>query len=562
MQTPNRWRHIKGRRTRYGHGKRYAIQHVPRALNAENLCVLKCFYDIQGKTTIDREGTNTTVQMMYRPLLATPDTTNNGIARTFTWNDGILTGNYSHYTQYPNESRATNGSGRPDLSNIMLRGRELYGGSLIGTDWDPDTSRFTTNIGAGVDRVYKAGTVLSVNGTRRLHLHSYNINLQEQTWVNAQIIPAQTCSDDRLWRHFILHRDTSFLGVEGTDTDANLGENALTSYELRQSLAKAARVKVRNIIIRLPAEPTELGNTGIATADRRYVGAYNAQLNTAARNTWQEVLWEIIKQDFFLIGDNTYGPPSGYNKDLRARINPKYTVLKDYCTYMGCPTTMGKKPTSTTHHFNHNFATKYPTLHNQGKAIFQFKSSVDVGTSDTVDMTVSTSTAIPMQMQTTSVDDVSLRATNKRPRVGTEGGNTVDKGYTVTAPTTTTGEDATLTGVLEAPADAVTPDIQCLLPASNRIVWIRIPRLAGDVELQDLMHGSKVQPFGMLPTGTTSTGTGSNLHLLCIAQLCSVLEGSSTYKFINPAVFGHGQVYGPDDSATGRYGPDEDLMEL
>lgn len=561
------WTRIKGPRSRRRRNYRYKTRSIPSKFTSDSLIKLKTQFDIPGRVNIDDPDAGTiTIPMVYRPLrLTATEQTIDGVTalfgKTVEWNDGILTGNLSHYFQLPAESKNTNNSAKAATSNLMIYGNQLWGGSVIGYDWEVDTTRQFS--GSQIDTADPSNLTLrmpmcTVNGTKALHLHSYALHLQETPWVNPSTFVGQPSSTpNRLFRSFPLFTEDKLTGIQDSSIPADLGSISTSTLELKTLMQREAKIKVRQLVIRLPPEP-------YTDAASQTIGTHTLELNAKLAGafpggfTWQQVAWNAIKDDFMLVGDHTYGPPTGYNADLRARINPKYTILQDTTFTIGLPSTPGSNPTPRYHHFSHAFASKYPTNHTVAPTKFACKAT----TSDIADDDLVTAyTQVEVQGNPTSdilfTAPISLEAKvataatrgTKRDSTGNPITDTDDKGVwntpSSTIPQTTNGEmdiESTATGQPSLKAIAeVQMDVLC--PTTNRIVVVRIPRLAGQSELMDLQRGDKAYPIGRITS--TDSQPAQRLLLSALTQLCTTIKGNTTFKFINPTVIGRGEARPP-----------------
>ena len=562
------WMYPKGSRTRRQRHKPRRAKRLPGKISGKQLITLRCYFDCDGWIEIATDKTDASEASArrlaaYRPILVTDADYVSGtaIGDTFKWNDGIFTGIFSHYLQFPWESRYTEGSAKVGVSNMMINLRSLWGGSMIGANWDPRQSRFTfPDITSNIKELQGFKTpMVNVIKTRELQLFSYNIKLIEKSWCCPYILQGQNSTyavaQKHLFQNFVLSGTASTLGITGADASANgVGQ----TYALKSILAQLARVTVRNLIIRLPSEPTEVGPS---ETELKFLGSLNGVLD--GTDIWQELVWNIIKQDFMLVGDETYGPPSGYNRDLKARINPKYTVMREFFTTIALNHVMGGKNESHKMWFNHNFNVSYYTEHDIALANPVFATTLEVDGEDRAETTAISQGESGGKM--TDVKVIEGTAGAKRARVeatsgitGDEQGQTDTSGTAMDVDATSTTRDGTTTGTTEMAADTAS-QVACLIPRANRIIWVRIPRMQRrDIELADLITGDKQFIFGLSQTGADSTT--ANLHLQALCQLCSTIKGTSCLKFLDPSINGTGEVVGPDDFGnTAPFGVDQEV---
>lgn len=568
-----------GPRTKRRRNKRTSVDYIPRALTSHSLVKLKAQFQIPGYIQVAAGGSSTprSVQSLYRPIkvIATNKTVD-GVqaqwAHRFQWNDGILTGTYSHYLQYPMESTSTDGTGRPNLSNMMLGGSQLWGGSIIGTGWNDYTTRLNPVNQSSLTQdaknvVLKDQSVISVEGTKRLYLHSYAVHLKETPWCQGTIVNGQAGfpqTRDSLYRSFLLYGKSEdsavpYAGIGATPTTSGTG-----TMELRAMLHKQARVKVRNIIIRLPPEPI---NQSTLESNLSNVGVYNALIDQGASttSTWQTTVWNIIKEDFMLVGDYTYGEPPQTNAALKARINPKYTVLKDFTTTIGMSPEPGDRAYSRQLHFTHGFSTRHPTTHDEASAETVFSDNPttdDMAIFQTTNTNESSSTAHQLDQKPETLQ-FSTPAKRPRPNPANAASKDLDEGQQydadmeMDASTADIFQVPTLKGKLEF-SNASPTSMNVLLPRSNRIVWIRIPRMEDPtIELSDLIAGNYGYPYGYIDAAAGNPYGHKNVLLSALTQLCTTMEGSSTYKFIQPQVMGIGSAVGPLTPDQGTWGTDD-----
>jgi hypothetical protein len=526
---------------------------------------LRTAYDIRGWTDVYSETATANARVFcgYKPLRVWSTAVDNFVDKV-QWNDGILTGIFSMFNQYPVESKATDGVGRPRVSNIMTRGRSLYGGGLVGADWKEGYDRWTfNNVEANND--YNApiheepGCV--IHDTRYLHYHSYKVHLKETTYCTPAYMGGSKNDFfiDR-WKHkfngFILSSDSTDAECPFSNSEiTNISLQNTSIWELRKWLSHATRIKVRNIIIRLPNED----ESKHARVDDRWSVGKLAHILKSETN-WQAAIWDYIKSDFMLNGDNQYGEPSGYNSDLYARINPRYTVMRDYCTYMGVAPEATMDPLVQHSKFTHNFTTRYPIYHSVGTHDTDFMST-SVTTDDR--QKISAGEATPASSTVTGVtwemDDVEEIAPKIKRQRHAETSNTTapvtdlstQMDSEVRTPTSTTeAQPAQGSKPIELTANSADQSPLVLLPNRNRIVWIRIPRLAGSIELEDLINNEKIFIPGTVSNATNANPTQIVLH--CLAQMFNTVEGFSQFKFLDPAVMGKGSMTRLTEEGTGN----------
>lgn len=592
------WQRIKGPRTRRRKCNYNKLRKIPNAFTKDSLVKLKTNFDIPGKIQVYDTNTAGTavVSSMYRPLVIDDTEVVNStsgatyFASSYKWNDGIVTGNLSHYLQPPSESKMIEGSGRAAVSNVMLGGKHLFGGGMIGYGWDTKTQRqFSASPDASSSEdtkaLYMRYPIAVVNGTRKLHLHSYSLHLKETPWVNMHTIQDQKGIDGQgdqefnsanIWRSFPLCRNDAMTGVQFSSIPADMSTIGTSTMEMKQMLHKSAKVKVRNLLIRLPPEPIVSGSSAENTLGTRtlqlgpILNGGSIGGGTTRDTPWQQLVWDEIKKDFFLVGDHKFGPPTGWNQDLYARINPKYTVLQETYTTIGMHPQVGKPPTPRYHHISHAFSSKYGTDHDVTNTAVKFKTtSADIEEDDLTaievntvpgDSTVDQITNIPSRIEVVAATTRGVKRAadgSVLPTDPDEGMEDVPDVTNLGYQSNPSGTDAIPTwvssGVEQAKGqvslqsiDDVNPTV--LYPCSNRLVWIRIPRMAdASIELPDLVAGNKQYPLGSLDLTAASEASQSskNLLLSALTQLCSCIQGNTTYKFINPTVMGNGSATPP-----------------
>lgn len=595
------WQRIKGPRTRRRKCNYNKLKRIPSAFTKDSLVKLKTNFDIPGKIMVydSATGASALVCSMYRPLVISetdPVPTDAGtryFAQRFDWNDGIVTGNLSHYLQPPSESKHKEGAGRAATSNLMLGGNQLYGGGMIGFGWDTQVARQFSrspdgNSATDPRALYLRYPIAVVNGTKKLHLHSYSLHLKETPWVNMHTIQGQAGIDANgghqtavaspHWRSFPLCRQDEMTGVQFSSVPDDVSSIGTSTMEMKQMLHKTAKIKVRNLLIRLPPEPIVSGSS----AESSY-GTHTLQLGPILNNgsigggvnrylPWQQAVWDEIKKDFFLVADHKFGPPTGWNKDLYARINPKYTVLQETYTTIGMHPEVGKAPTPRYHHVSHAFASKYGTEHDVTDLKVKFKTtSADIEADDMTAIEVDTDPGQSTSEQIYRIPDrVEVVSATTRGVKRNANGNPVthdadmgmedvpdtkmDLGYQANPEATDDLQTWEASGVEEAKGQISLTgmddvDVSTLYPCSNRLVWVRIPRMADEsIELADLVSGNKQYPMGALDLTAESeqSQASKNLLLAALTQLCTTIQGNATYKFINPSVMGQGSATPPN----------------
>lgn len=491
---------------------------------------------------LDTINDNTrTVLSAYKPLKTYADSgAVLGAPSNAYWNDGIFTGIFNHFLAYPAESVSTDNQGRPGVSNLMIKGRSIWGGSIIGANWDRDTNRFAYDYAGtaeGKPDVEAFGRNLL--NTKFMQYISWRVRLRETTYAIPYVYNTATMTNTLCTQFQFGGSSTAASDRAGT-----------TTLEIKTALARLARVRIRNLIIRLPADPLDANPDG---TDNSWMGALRGIFD--GTEFWHDKIWNLIKEDLFLISDNTYGPPTGRNCDLKAQVNPKYTVLRDFSTYMGLSEDASSPPRPHTTGFYHRFNTKFATSHSVGKTSASFAQAevADVG-GDAAGITMDADG--PFDLMVENVDVVEPKARVKRPRYSAAADTDVaDEGVTYqhgteTVPATpTTVPNITGTINMEQVPTGTLP--ACFYPDQNRLIWIRIPRMANNIELEDIIQNKICYVPG-------DFGTAKQTMLLdALSQLVSTLQGDSTFKVLQPAVNSMGSLIGLDDQSQATFGANE-----
>lgn len=552
---------IKGPRTKHGGRNARRSHKIPTSFSARNVETIQTQWDCPGYVEVkdaDTELVAREVLSAYHPLVVKSVGTTPGAAGevdTAYWNDGILTGIFSHYSQFPMETANPRFPNRPGVSNMMVNGRSLWGGGIIGYSWNRLVERFAMN--AAVTGTYAQtfnAPIRNILDTRFLSFISYAVKLEEQTWYRNNLFDENATFSNTLGiTPFLDTTSTSTVsGMQGAFATQN--NTAMNIMNWLPGVMNLARVKIRNLIIRLPAQPVNMGSEATG-------GEWRGNMDHLFDSTtdWQTTLWNLIKQDLMLIGNNTYGPPTGFSSDLKARINPKYTVIRDFSTIMGGSNPMGASgaPRVKKSQFYHRFRTDKPVRHLGSKADHKFSD----GSSNTK-AAVEYGTAQSTAQDIGDVEEVSYtaQANKRRKQDGGVPTNDQAEGPTLDLSEEMEGE-AVQTGVFDGAASSeTTPSV--LTPESNRIIWIRIPRLATrGVELDDLKLGKKQ----FLPGFSVGDdpALSSHITLLALAQMCSTVKGSTTFKYLDPSVIGTGSSVGPNgySSTETTWGPIDAQME-
>lgn len=557
---PFREKKPKGPKTAYLRRRyRKPIKHVPRSITPHQMVTLKTTFSNNTGWAIVYNSDKTATEYAfsgYKPIrVFSSDATPTHITEV-EWNDGILTGLPSHYIQPPYESRLSDDASRAAHSNLMTNGRNLIGGGMIGSQWKISTNRFTwdsTLESATFVPVKKLTNFpcVSISDTTELNPVSYGFNLRETTYCTPAFMYGgnNKFTDDsfrRAYTDFILHSGSNAatgINVPLSDLDSTTLANT-SAWELRSYLAKRAKVKVRNLVIRLPSEFQHLPNSEDLKSEDCILNGVD--FSTAP---WQEVVWDIIQADFMLVGDNQYGPPTKRNSDLHARINPKYKVLKDYMTVISVDGEPGRPNHRSYHNFHHNFETKYAMDHFKTQAPVMFHD--DDLSSDLAVTDVSKTSGASITDDIGNITSIEVKA--DRQLLNTATTTTVPDGSSDNAATNIEGTaavyndmstQANLANYVQnngAAADvqqdnpAINP--YTLFPSSNRIVHVRIPRYYyEDVELSDIAQGNFVYIPGIINTAPSNHQLNLQLDALC--QLYTTIEGTSTYKFLRPEALG------------------------
>jgi hypothetical protein len=562
-------RRLKGPKTSYGKkGSRYHKFFSSR-FNKDNVVTVSSQWKLNGYATITTDKSDTANQLVYPSMyipLVVESSSGTGQGDTYYWNDGILTGLFSHYMMPPCWSMDPNDKSLPHASNLMLRGNALWGGSVIGSDWDKRTSRFAftpTASGAEATNVY-CPWARNIVGTRLLRMLQYSYKMKERSFCSTTRLPNQNAltTNTILFQGFVMmtNNGSGNTPIGACSACANSNGNTVSSiYEIRKYLNKIIRVKCRNLVIRLPADPSirvGAGSTVVDDTNGAYRGLFEASSN---KDEWQKLIWDIIKKDFFLTADHSFGEPTQTNSDLYARVNPKYKVMRDYFTYIGMNDDgLGGAENEVSYlKFSHRFNPNHPVPHSLAEASAKWADSSVLDTDDAAQVG---ETVTSTQMKTIkNVNIVEFQATKMRKQYKSDGTQQDLAAHFAAA--TEEGTTSTVTARVKAAATSGTPKV--LLPLENRIVHVRIPRLARkDLELYDLVNGLKVFPFHAHDS-TAFTDNSAQLGLWCLTQLCTLIEGRTSFSFINPAFYGKGECLGPDDMETATWGPDEtQAMEL
>lgn len=537
----------KGPSTRYRKKRASPSHKIPQSFNDRNVVTLKAEYDIPGWISVTTDKldptTDNTRQVLsaYKPLKTYADAgATLGAPTNAYWNDGVFTGIFNHFLAYPAESVTTDNAARPGVSNLMVKGRSLWGGSIIGANWDRDTNRFTydyTGAAEGKPDIEAFGRNL-IN-TKFMQYISWRVRLRETTYAIPYVY--QTAS-------MVNTLCTQFQF--GGSSVAAADRAGTTTLEIKTALARLARVRVRNLIIRLPADPIDADPD---SSDNSWEGALRGVFD--GTEFWHDKIWNIIKEDLFLISDNTYGPPTGRNCDLYAQVNPKYAVLRDFPTYMGLNPDASSPPRPHTTGFYHRFNTSYTTSHSVGKtsASFALSEVADVG-GDAAGITMDTDG--PFDTMIESVDVVEPKARVKRPRYSGNADTDVhDEGYryaqaTEDAPTFVDA-NPDLEGVLNMEQVPTGTNPACFYPDQNRIIWIRIPRMANNIELDQIVQKKICYVPGDF------TAAKQTMLLDALSQLVSTVQGDSTFKVLQPSVNSMGALIGMDDQSQATFGSNE-----
>jgi len=385
------------------------------------------------------------------------------------WNDGLFWSWMNNFRELPlaasKLSNSTNDKKNAGFeSNVMPQNRKLYGGCVTEyTQSAPDA----VATGWGVDSPSELGDtkndlelpILKVSSTNGLHQVSQSVNLKE-TWSQ--------CVNDRIY-HQINIRD--FIAVP------NSGLHYVD--QMAEKLSALGTFAVRNIIVSVPSEwnwDEDMNQTAFADM----VG--HAQ---------QERLEYAVMQILLKRAKGVYGKPEGTNSDLYRSINPRFKLLRDYITVYrpNQNQLMSQTKTSFYHRYDHNVKTEC-----------MYDSTVEPD----VQLNASNVSQSDVQWLETCSSNLDGQA-NMIYTPKTDGPSFSPKGIPLQFKSDRSAEQAHGTQNYVAAEDdtemAAQENDKILLfkriteyaetnpimqPKSHRIVWIRLPRFAHNVELADL----------------------------------------------------------------------------
>lgn len=449
------------------------------------------------------------------------------------WNDGIFWYYGNNYLEYPADSHNVQGDGRPSFSNMVIDGTKLYGGSRVvmsarvpldSNTGGPDYFQ-STSLDQGASR--SAVNILNLKGVSHLRQISQSISLTEQMMYN--IMDRDQITEDGA-ATAVIKSDyyspvpsfrSTFNVLPGTTSLDGLN-GAATVYS---AYAKLCSFCVRNVCILLPAD------VGV---DQEKVNNNDIFETPNTSPSYHKALWDVIQNDIFLKDDNVYGCPTGSQRDLYLKINPRYRVLRDFKQVHVSPDTVNGQLQSNVVRtsFYHRYRTDKPTPLKNFKSVHVSGnwSGTEAGTNDRTAIGGVSGTNVPYIDTTAGLP--SPQVYFKTPlgeygRVYGVDGHDGDDFYLQTGQTENN-----------------------VLPRTSRIVWLRFPRFAHNFELFDVLS-TDFSALGPLANPTTNTTVEK--QLVSPANLRKMLE--SAYLKING--FARWRVLKP--GAVGDWGSIEPL---
>jgi hypothetical protein len=385
------------------------------------------------------------------------------------WNDGVFWSYTNNFSELPVSAYKTsidyNDAGsligtfnepvEPGTTNFLSQNKRIVGGSLVlynpnPTDADAQFYSSTTKDPTVNVQGYQA-PVIGLTGTTRVHQYDQKIDISEDmVFTKVASVPSGQSNFQQL---------TTILPNPVCQVFNQADGNETREFTVAQTrLIDAMRFKVRNICILLPHN---LVNDGSATD----YGALEQPFK-------KKEIEDKIMSEIFQKTEYGFGPPQGDNSDLRRRINPKFKVIRDWTgTYAfsgrGAPRTVKSR---FYHRYNHNIPTMC-NLDNQVDTLF----STQFGGADLPgSMTILTDVQVPDESETAPAtgEGRTIPVGTKRQRTDLEEGENVSGGFGF---------------ILSSDFDAST--LRNYNPQTHRLVWLRFPRFAGNMELTDINKG-------------------------------------------------------------------------
>lgn len=421
------------------------------------------------------------------------------------WNDGIFWWFGSNYFELPLCTSSSSNSIAPCTSNLLLENRRLCAGNAF-VDCEDNTFQLT----ADLDQV---APIPIIRGEDINHVHqvSQRVKIQEQMVYQLD----KKLALDSQSKYYVTQSVNSFVPAWTFDGSGSNGTEYQRVTAAQQFGARdLCKFCVRNVCIQLPAYVQEDDDPD----------EYTKILRDHTIPAWEKAkaIETALLSEIFVTADYRCGPPTQSQRDLYAKINPKFKILRDYKQTFAPPLTTTTRPSRPkTTDFYHRYNTSKPT---------QLETSVE---------------------QYIAEDTPKARALMSVTPVN---GCTTQTGFTGFVPAQDPPNEP-IQSLAEQIGDEVMTDraqvkqtksVSCYFPKSSRIVWLRFPRFANTWELQDIKDKKITVPPLNDRFVDHALNTSDNQPLAMVLLSAGTrITGYTEWKVMKPEGMGQPGFIGP-----------------
>lgn len=436
------------------------------------------------------------------------------------WNDGIFWWFGSNYFETPFSTQQSASSVAPCTSNCLIQNRRLAAGNLF-VDCEDDTFNLSANI-------QQVAPLPIIRGENINHIHqvSQRVKLQEQMAFQLDKVLAL----DHLDKFYVTRSVSSFVpawNFNGFQSHPSASDRNLLAQQFgARDLLKFC---VRNVCIQLPAYVNEDDDPD----------EYTKILRDPSLPAWQKCqsIEDLLLSEIFVTADFRCGPPTQSQRDLYAKINPKFKILRDYKqTFAPPPTTTTRPSPPKTTEFYHRYktskATQLETVAEQTPIRGVVTNASPIGLSPVNGVNIDI-TGFQSAVQAQDPENEPVQSIEQQ--VG----------------------DATMANRAQV---LQTKSVSCYCPKSSRIVWLRFPRFANTWELSDIKNNTICVPPLADHYYDHALSTGNN-QALAMAMLSAGtrITGYTEWKIMKPEGMGQPGYLGPPivNNSVGELEPNE-----